>query len=282
MTTNIALPQAGETPTERRAVIGDYLRHHRGARFAAQVVLLVAALGAYSLLLVIVPSLSRFLPSVPALIDGFGSIFADPRLWQSLGTTLYASLLGLFISLVAGSVVGALLSVHRNAYLSAQFLVDFMRTIPPLALIPVGLLLLGPTVRMEVTLIVVAAVWPVLIQVHFGIVNIDPKLIETAKSFRIPSWRRMIFIMAPAVGPSFGTAVRLSATLCLLLAVGTELIAGSSGLGYLIGIYQQSNLIPETYATIIIVGFLGIALNAVIAVAERRLFGWHRRETKGA
>jgi len=283
MTTNIALPQPGEVPTGRRRRAQDYLQHHRGARIVAQLALFLVFLAIYSMLIAFSPSLGRFMPTVPALlVDGFGTILVDPGLWEGVGMTLYATVLGLAISLVLGSVVGVLLSIHRNAYLSAQFVIDFMRTIPPLALIPVGLLLLGPTLRMEVTLIVVTAVWPVLLQVHFGVVNIDPKLLETARSFRIPLWRRMLFIMAPAVGPSFGTALRLSATLCLLLAVGTELIAGGSGLGYLVGWYQQAFRIPETYATIIIVGLLGVALNSFIMFGERRLLGWHRRETKAA
>lgn len=234
----------------------------------------LVVIGVYSLALALDPGLRRFLPTIGELVLALAALAVDPQFWAGVGATAEAAGLGLAISMVGGSLVALVLATGPRVYDSARFLIDFLRTIPPLALIPVGLLLLGPTTRMEVTLIVASAIWPVVLQVYYGIVHLDPKYLETARSYRVGRARQILFIVAPGVAPSFGTAFRLAASMTLLLAVGTELLAGSDGLGFLIGWYQQARRLPEMYATIIVVGVLGIAVNATIRSAERRLFAW--------
>lgn len=258
------------------------LLRSRSLLLVVRLCLLALVLAIYSLILTRSPSLRRFLPTVPDLLAAFGSLFGYDAFWRDLATTLAAAGLGLLISLVVGGVLGLLLAVHRHAFGSARFLIDFMRTIPPLALIPVGLLTIGPTVQMEVTLIVVCALWPVLLQTYYGVAAVDPKLLETGRSYRMPLWRRFVFIVVPAIGPTFATAVRLCATLCLLLAIGTELLANGAGLGYLVGWYQQANRVPETYATLIVIGAIAVAVNLALLAVDRRLFAWHRRDARGA
>ncbi len=249
-------------------------------RASAQLGVLAIIVAVYAGITTAAPSLQRSFPTVTDLAVAAAHVMTSTSFWSAAGVTLQAAGLGLLISLIAGSVIGVVLSLHRNAYRSAQFVLDFMRTVPPLAFIPVGLLLLGPTVRMEVTLIVASAVWPVIIQVYFGVRNIDPRLLETARSYNISPIRRILFIVAPAIAPSFATAVRLSATMCLLLAVGTELLATGSGLGFLVGWYQQATLVGEMYVTIAIVGLIGVAINGILNLIEHRALAWHRHEVK--
>ncbi len=246
-------------------------------RLAARVGVLAAALGVYTLLLALDGSLRRSLPTIPALVRAIGTVLTGADFYGDLGYTLAITLVSLAMSVLIGVAAGLLLSIHRHAYTSAAFVLDFMRTIPPLALIPVGLLTLGPTTRMEITLILLAAVWPVVIQVRYGVANIDRRLLETARSYRVPLGRRLAYVTAPALGPTLATAVRLSATLCLLVAFGTELLASGNGLGYLVASYQQANRPPEVYAAILAVGLLGVLVNVTLLAAERRLFAWRRQ-----
>lgn len=229
---------------------------------------------AYAAALALDPGLRRFLPTVPELVGAFGELAVDTEFWEALGATANAVLLGLSISMAAGSLFALLLSLHPTVYASFRFLIDFLRTIPPLALIPVGLLLMGPTLRMEVSLIVASAVWPVVLQVYYGIIHLDHQYLETARSFRLGLPRTVLFVVSPGVAPSFATALRLATAMALLLAVGTELLAGTDGLGFLVGWYQQARQIARMYAVIIVVGLLGVALNALIKTGERRLFSW--------
>lgn len=250
----------------------------RGIRAVLQGGFLAVTLGIYTLFTVFTPS--RFLPSVASVLEAMLDLLASGTYWRAIGYTLGAAVLGLLISLLCGAALGALLSLRRSAFDSARFVIDFMRTIPPLALIPVGLLLIGPTLRMEVTLIVLAAVWPVVVQVYYAVRNVDPKLIEVGFSFRLSRIRRAIFIMAPAVGPEFATAVRLAATLSLLLSIGIELLASGQGLGYYVGFYQQADRIPETYATVFVIGLIGLGVNLGLAELEQHVLAWHVQREK--
>lgn len=270
--------------TSRESAMGRVdrlLRRSRVARLTGQSLVVVVVLVGYSLARFASPVMERQLPSLPELVGAIGALLVNPTFWQSVGYTAGVAAAGLLLSVLIGAGLGALLSVHRFAFTSAQFVIDFMRAIPALALIPVGLLLIGPGAQMEVTLIVLTAVWPVLLQVFYAIKNLDPKMLETARSFRLGRPQRVVFVIAPAVSPAVATSIRLAATLSVLIAVGTELLATGSGLGYMVAQAQVNDQIPRLYALVLIIGLLSVALNVGLELAEGRLLAWHRREVKG-
>ncbi|MFE5646985.1 ABC transporter permease [Rhodococcus sp. NPDC056516] len=144
---------------------------------------------------------------------------------------------------------------------------------PPLAIIPLFLLIMGPTQRMAVALIVAVSVWPILLQTIHGVRNVDPELLATARSFRLPLWRRLALVVAPASMPYIFTGIRISATLSLLLTIGAELIAGVPGLGKEILLSQS---VPDRmFALIIVAGVLGMLLAFAVMAIENRLLAWH-------
>lgn len=270
--------------TSRESAMGRVdrlLRRSRVARLTGQSLVVVVVLVGYSLARFASPVMERQLPSLPELVGAIGALLVNPTFWQSVGYTAGVAAAGLLLSVLIGAGLGALLSVHRFAFTSAQFVIDFMRAIPALALIPVGLLLIGPDAQMEVTLIVLTAVWPVLLQVFYAIKNLDPKMLETARSFRLGRPQRVAFVIAPAVSPAVATSIRLAATLSVLIAVGTELLATGSGLGYMVAQAQVNDQIPRLYALVLIIGLLSVALNVGLELGEGRLLAWHRREVKG-
>ncbi len=257
------------------------LRRSRVARLTGQILVVVVVLVGYALARFASPVMERQLPSLPELVLAIGALLINPTFWQSVGYTAGVAALGLLLSVLIGAGLGAVLSLHQFAFTSAQFVIDFMRAIPALALIPVGLLLIGPDAQMEVTLIVLTAVWPVLLQVFYAIKNLDPKMLETARSFRLGRPQRVVFVIAPAVSPAVATSIRLAATLSVLIAVGTELLATGSGLGYMVAQAQVNDQIPRLYALVLIIGLLSVALNVGLELAEGHLLAWHRREVKG-
>jgi ABC-type nitrate/sulfonate/bicarbonate transport system permease component len=258
-----------------------FLRRSRAARMTGQIVIVLLLVAAYSITRLASPAMARQLPSLPDLVSAVGRLLVDPNFWQATGYTAGVAAVGLVLAVVIGATVGALLSLHRNAFGSAHFVIDFLRAIPNIALLPVGLLIIGPNPRMEVTLILLTATFPVLLQVYFAIRNLDPKMLETARSFRLTRMQRVVFIVAPAVSPAVATSVRLAATLSVLIAVGSELLATGSGLGYMVAQAQVNDQIPRLYSLILIIGLLAVALNAGLESAERHLLAWHRREAKG-
>lgn len=263
----------------RRARGGDL----SGIRLAAaRVAFLVILFAGYQALVTWVPPFSTVLPDLGQIAEGAREMIGSPKFWLAVWHTLTATLLGLGISLLLGTVVGLLLSLHRNAWASSRFIVDFMRTIPPIALVPIALLVMGVTMGMEVTLIVIAAVWPVILQVYYGVSTIEPELLETARIYRLTVAQRLALVTVPAMLPPFATAVRISATLSLLLAVGTEVITSSGGLGALISRLQQVGNTTESLVVILATGFIGVGLNALLQWAQHTTLHWHYRTSKGA
>lgn len=210
-----------------------------------------------------------------ATARALGRLIESQEFWSAVYHTLRSVVIGLACSTVAGTVVGLVLASRRFAYQSASLVIDFLRTVPGLAIMPLGILVFGPTERLDLLMIVTAAVWPILLQTVYAVTQLDRELLETAAAFRIPAWRRFLFVMLPACMPRIATGIRISASMAVLLAIGTEILAGSPGLGAQISLAQQQADYPAMYAMILACGVLGIACNSGIVAVERAALRWH-------
>lgn len=208
-------------------------------------------------------------------VKALGQLVSAHDFWVATYDTLRNAVVGLCASAVAGVVVGLLLASRRFAYQSASLLIDFLRTVPGLTIMPLGILVLGPTERLDFLMIVTTAVWPILLQTVYAVTQLDVEILETAAAYRIPWWRRFFFVLLPACMPRIATGVRISASMALLLAIGTEILAGSPGLGAQISTFEQQAVYPRMYAEILVCGILGVLCNAVISAAERIALRWH-------
>lgn len=199
----------------------------------------------------------------------------NPELWAALAQTALSWLIGVSLCLAIGAPLGAFLGSRPSIYATARFTLEFLRATPPVVLIPFMLLLLGPTQEMKVVLIVLGAVWPLLVQTMYGVHDMDPVAVETARVYRI---RRLVFVswfVAPSITPYIMTGMRVSGMLALLLSIGSEMITSAPGLGRQI-LYAQSNgAMDAMYALIVVAGVMGVTFNALCNVAERRILKWH-------
>jgi ABC-type nitrate/sulfonate/bicarbonate transport system permease component len=161
-----------------------------------------------------------------------------------------------------------------------RFTIDFLRTIPPVALIPLVLLLYGATQKMAILLVIFGSTGPLLLQTMYGAQQIDPQIRDVGRAYLLRRRQFVLRVLIPSAAPFVATGVRISATISLLLAIGAELIGGAPGLGANITIDAQSNNIPRMYAYIVVCAGLGAALNLIMLAVERRAIAWapaHRR-----
>jgi ABC-type nitrate/sulfonate/bicarbonate transport system permease component len=237
---------------------------------------LLAALGlVWQAVATLNEGLQSSLPQLTDALSALWTLLGESSFWEAVLQTIQSAAIGLSICIVAGVGLGLILSIKPVFYDSASFVIDFLRTVPPLAIIPLGILLYGPSMKLDILMVVVAATWPILLQTLYGVRDVDQALLDTARSYRMAAWRRMLFVVAPACAPAVATGIRISASIALLLSLGTELIAGSPGLGHTIAEFQHDGAVPETYACIVFAGLLGIALNGLVRTAEGRLLEWH-------
>src|SRR5690606_17024948 len=126
-------------------------------------------------------------------------------------------------------------------------------------------------------IVVYGAFWQILVQVLYGVGDVDTVAMATARSYGFGWWQRVRDVVFPTMLPYLVTGVRLAAAVALILAVTAELvIGGSPGLGREIGLSRDAGLYPSTYALVLATGLLGVVINVGVRVVERRLLSWHQ------
>lgn len=217
-----------------------------------------------------------YFPPTSRIASAFGDELKDGAFWSALGDTLTGWALGLAIAVGAGIVAGVLLSVVPHLRQATASTVEFLRPIPSVALIPLAVLLYGTELKSVLLLVVYASFWQILIQVLYGVQDVDPVAEETARSYGLGTWARVRHVLWPSALPYVMTGVRLAAAVALILTITAELVIGAPGLGATIAVAQSSQAVPEMYALIVVTGLLGLLINVGARTVERRALAWHQ------
>jgi ABC-type nitrate/sulfonate/bicarbonate transport system permease component len=214
-------------------------------------------------------------PSMSATVAELAELLGDADFWSALGSTLEGWALGLGIAAVLAIPLGILIGSSATAYRSVRFVVEFLRPIPSVALVPLAVLIYGVGLESKVFLAAFASFWPLFVQTLYGVQDVDPVATDTARSFGLNRFERLYKITLPSAVPYIATGVRISSSVALILAVTAEIVIGSAGLGREINVARSSGAVELMYALIITTGLLGWLLNIATTQAERRVLHWH-------
>jgi ABC-type nitrate/sulfonate/bicarbonate transport system permease component len=223
----------------------------------------------------------RFLPPFSSIISALSDRVQTPDFWVALRQTLTTWGIGLTIAVVAGVTLGVVIGSVPILRAATATTIEFLRPIPSVALIPVAVLVFGTSMESTLLLVVYASFWQVLVQVLYGVQDVDPVARETARSYRFSSLSQVRTVTWPTTLPYAMTGLRLAAAVALILTITGELIIGTPGLGNLIAIAQTSGAVSSMYALVLVTGVLGVAVNLLARRFERRVLHWHpsvRRE----
>ncbi len=213
--------------------------------------------------------------SPTATAHALGTLIPTAGFWSVIGDTLRTWAIGLAISLAIALPVGLALGASNLAYRMSRVTIDFLRTIPPVVLLPLALLIYGATEQMVLLLVVVGSVWPVILQAMYGVHQVDPVSRDVAAAYRLRR-REMVFaVIVPSAAPFIATGIRIAATMSLLLVVGSELLGGAPGIGNSIAVAQQIPDVPTMYAYVVVAAALGVALNVIVVRTEGKVLAWH-------
>lgn len=208
------------------------------------------------------------------------STFQDTWLFARVGSDVVPSLArmfaGFFIAVAVAVSLGVLLGLSRTAQRAASPIVEFMRAIPPPAMIPFGIIVLGIGNTMKVFIIALVCVFPVLLNTIDGIRGVDPTFTETSRVYGVHGLQRLRGVVLPAALPQIFAGMRTSLSLALILMVISEMMASTNGIGYFVVQSQRAFALPEMWAGIILLGLLGYLLNLGLVLVERRVLRWHR------
>ncbi|MDQ0382858.1 ABC transporter permease [Amycolatopsis thermophila] len=214
-------------------------------------------------------------PSPSEVAPALADVISDGRLVGPVLQTLTAWALGLLLATAIGVAAGLVLGVSPVAERLTRFTVDFLRTIPSLALVPLAVLLYGSGTGSTLLLVVSAATWPILLQTAHGVHAVDPVASETCRSYRVRLHHRILFLVLPGAAAYLATGVRIAAAVSLLLSLSAELIIPAPGIGQEIAVTQLGGDLPAMYAWIFVAGVLGVLINALFSRLERALLRWH-------
>lgn len=217
-----------------------------------------------------------------AFLPPFSLVFAEtlrlltmPTFLLDIALTLGAWALGLGLATLVAVPVGIALGLSDLAYSASRTLIELLRPMPAIALIPLVLLLLGPTLQMKLVVAVFAAFWPILFNTIYGVRGVEVRATEMARSFGLSNTSITWRVVVPGAAPFIATGVRLSSSIVLIVVITIELVAGGNdGLGAFIATARAVNQVPQVYAAILVTGILGLLINLALGGAERRWLGW--------
>ena len=219
------------------------------------------------------------LPLTSSVLARVVLLAGDSRFLADVGATLEAWAVGMAITVAAGVPLGVLLGTLPGVRSATRAIVEFLRPIPSVALIPLVSLLLGPGLRMSATLIVYGAIWPVLYNTIAGIDDVDPVAKETNRAFGFSGLATIWMVSLPSAAPFIATGIRLASAVAIILDIAAGYISGPiNGPG--IGAYIAQESTGAGDLTVILAatvwaGILGLALDLILTGAQRRLLRWH-------
>lgn len=202
------------------------------------------------------------------------SLFVNGTLRDEMLPTMKRLVIGYGIACAVAVPVGLAMGSFRIVYRLLEPITEFLRPIPSSAYIPVAMFFLGIDDGMKIFVIALASVFPILVATYGSVQDIDPVLIDTARTFHVSRATTVRKVVLPAAMPAVLTGMRVSLGISLIVAVVAEMISGSSGIGYFILDAQRQFRPPEMFAGIVILGIVGFGLNVLFLWVEHRILRW--------
>jgi len=222
------------------------------------------------------------LPSMSTTFRELWSLLKTGDFWIAFAQTVRGWALGLGVATALAVPIGILLGSSDFAASAFRVPIEFLRPIPSAALIPLLFLTLGTTLNSEIFLAAFGAFWPLLVQTMYGVRDVDPVALDTARSFGVGRFERLYRIKLPSAVPYIATGVRISSGVSLILAFTAELFMGNPGLGQKVNFAQSFGLENQLYAYALATAFLALAIHLFPPTVERRALRWHPSQRLGA
>ncbi|MEM8957723.1 MAG: ABC transporter permease subunit [Pseudomonadota bacterium] len=222
-----------------------------------------------------------WLPSPEAVVARFGEIARDG--YQNF--TLIEHVGWSLIRVVAGFVLGAIVGIPLGYAmgLSGWFrgwfdpIVEFMRPVPPLALIPLVIIWFGIWETGKIILLFLAALWIMTIAARAGVSGVNISKIHAAYSLGASKWQIMRYVIIPNSLPEIFTGARVAMGVCWGTVVAAELVAAQKGAGMMIIAASKFQLTDIVIMGIVLIGIIGYGIDILMRMAERWLVPWKGR-----
>jgi ABC-type nitrate/sulfonate/bicarbonate transport system permease component len=253
----------------------------RAARALARVnalgaMTMLALLGTWEALVRLAVLEYDYLPAPSAVAQASEHLITSGELAGNLLHTLTVTLAGWAAASLAGIALGILLGLSDTAWRYSFSSLEVIRAVPPVTLVPVALLMFGFSVRMELTLILFASAWPVLLSTIGGVRGARNELLDVSRVLHLSTRATLAKIVLPGAVRSIIVGLRLALSLSLVLAVVAEMLGNPSGLGHALVAAQQALQPEQMFVYVFAIGLLGVGLNSAFGYVMQRTMPWLR------
>ena len=200
--------------------------------------------------------------------------FRNVPLWEHIGISVYRVLAGVFTGCLVGIPLGFAMGLSSTARGLFDPIVEFMRPIPPLALIPLIILWFGIDETAKIFLLFLASLFIMTIAARSGVSSVRISKVHAAYSLGASKAQVLRRVILPNALPEIFTGIRTSMGVCWGTVVAAELVAAEKGLGSMIMIAKNFLQTDTVVIGIIIIGLIGYAIEMVMRAAERWLIPW--------
>jgi NitT/TauT family transport system permease protein len=253
--------------------------------YQEKIVLSISSVLGFLLLWYLITDLFGLMPAIvlPSPEKVFFTIYektlvpvGEEKLFGHIGVSLVRILVGVGIALGLAIPLGVLMGWYEDLDSVASPIIEVLRPIPPIAWIPLAILWFGIGLGSKVFIIAIGVFFPTLINTYIGVKFVDPLLIKAGQTLGAKDKDILWEVVVPASVPLIVAGVRIGVGLGMMCLVAAELVAASTGLGYLI-MLGGDDLKPELSITgMILIGLLGLIADRVILGFERRVIYWKK------
>jgi ABC-type nitrate/sulfonate/bicarbonate transport system permease component len=214
------------------------------------------------------PGNSPYFPPPLEWWNGLAVLAKHGELFPALAATTETLIFGLAAAIIVASCLGLLIGTSLRLSRAIGPLLEFLRAIPPPAIVPVAILFIGYDERMKFTVVFLAAVWPILLNTSSAVERIHPLLLDVARSFRLSPLDRLRRIVLPSVVPAVLLGVRVALPLAIVVTLLVEILTSINGIGALMIGAQRNFQSRQVYGLLVLIGMFGFLINYIFAAVE--------------
>jgi NitT/TauT family transport system permease protein len=202
--------------------------------------------------------------------EGYGGY----TLRQHVTASILRTATGFLIAALVGVPLGIFLGFNKRVGAFLLPIFGFLRPIPALAFIPIVVIWFGIGEFAKIFVIFMTAFLYILLGAVSGVRSVPNDYFRLSENYRLPAKSILFRVVLPAAMPEIFVSLRTAMALSWAVVVASELIAAQTGLGYLISSASQVYAIDQVYVGVALIGIIGVAIDAMFLLIERRLLHW--------
>ncbi|MGA2465312.1 MAG: ABC transporter permease [Thermodesulfobacteriota bacterium] len=212
-----------------------------------------------------------FLPAPSAILMQFCLMIRTGEIFIHIGYSMGRMLTGFSLACVVGVLLGVAMAWFPLIDRIFEPLIDFIRPVSPLAILPLAILWLGIGNSSKIFIIFYGALFPIVLNTYAGVKGVDKVVVDAAKTLGATKAELLFKVAIPSALPIILTGIRISSAIAMIVVVASEMVAATAGLGYLILTAEQVYKTEEMFVGILCISILGFGLDRLIKYIQRKI-----------